>query len=325
MEQGETTPSPRIAAIDSARGAALIGMAIYHLSWDLAYFHLAPAYLPMTPPMRLFSHAVAGAFLLLAGASLALAHRGGVRWPAFWRRLAVVGGAAALVTGATYFFAPDETVFFGILHCIAAASLLAAPLMRTGPWRVLAFGAACLVAPVLFANAAFNPPALVWLGLGTVPPHTLDWRPLLPWSGCVFVGLALTRLNFRALIGSPLARWRPSFRLARALSWAGRHSLAIYLIHQPILFAILFAATSLTGAGALQAAAEFAKVCQTECVAGGGAAAVCAPACDCVVKGLQAAGLSRALARDSLDDAQREAYSRIVRACSPRQESGRSP
>jgi uncharacterized membrane protein len=320
MEQGETTPGPRIAAIDAARGAALIGMAIYHLSWDLAYFHLAPVDLPATPPMRLFSHAVAGAFLVLAGISLALAHRNGVRWRPFWRRLALVVGAAALVTGATYFFAPDETVFFGILHCIAAASLLAAPLMRMNPWAALAVGAACLIAPLLFASALFNPPPLVWLGLGTVPPDTLDWRPLLPWSGCVFVGLALTRLNMRALIGSSLAQWRPKVRAARALAWAGRHSLAIYLIHQPILFAILFAATSFAGAGAGagQATAEFTKVCQRECVEGGGALEVCIAACDCVVKGLQEAGLSRALARDSLDEAQRERYSRIVRGCSPK-------
>jgi len=301
MEQGETALGPRVAAIDVARGAALIGMALYHLSWDFAYFHLAPAEFPLIAPMRLFSHAVAGAFLMLAGASLALAHRGGLRWRAFWRRLGVVGGAAALLTLATYFYAPQQTIFFGILHCIAVSSLLAAPLLRLPAWVGLAAGALVIAAPAFFASPAFNAPALVWLGVGTVPPQTLDWRPLAPWSGLVFLGLALTRLNFQRLSASRLWRWRPAARPGRALAFAGRHSLAIYLVHQPILFALLFAATDLTGFEAARESEEFARVCRRECVAGGGAPDVCAPACSCVVQGLREAGLSRAVARDSLD------------------------
>ena len=316
MEQDKTAPGQRIVAIDVARGAALLGMAIYHLSWDFAYFHLAPLDLPTNPPMRLFSHAVAGTFLLLAGVSLALAHRGGLRRAAFWRRLAIVGGAAALVTAATYFSAPDEVILFGILHCIAVASLLAAPLIVLPAWVALLLSALVLAAPWFIASPALNSPFLVWLGLGTVLPQTLDWRPLAPWAAFVFLGLALTRLNLNGLLASPLARWRPAAGAWRMFAWAGRHSLAIYLIHQPVLFAILYAATSLTGVEARWASAEFSKVCQRECIEGGGEPELCAPACACVVKGLQDAGLSHALARDRLDDAQREQYTRIVRSCS---------
>jgi uncharacterized membrane protein len=316
MEQSETASRPRIAAIDVARGVALIGMALYHLSWDFAYFHLAPAEFPVVPPMRVFSHAVAAAFLMLAGVSLALAHRGAIHWRAFLRRVAVVGGAAALLTLATYLYAPQQTIFFGILHCIAVASLLAAPLLRLPVWIALAASAVAFAAPSLVASPAFDSPALVWLGLGTVAPQTLDWRPLTPWASPVFLGVALTRLNFVRLSASPLWRWRPVARAGRAFAFAGRHSLAIYLIHQPILFAILFAATEMTGFTAARQREEFTAVCQRECVAGGGELGFCATACACVTQGLQQAGLSRAIARDSLDDAQRHDYSRIVRACS---------
>src|SRR5574337_1313668 len=79
----------RVDAVDFARGAALIGMALYHLAWDLADFgFIAPAF-PFSPPMRLFSHLVAGAFLALAGVSLALAHPAKIDWRAFWRRIAI--------------------------------------------------------------------------------------------------------------------------------------------------------------------------------------------------------------------------------------------
>jgi uncharacterized membrane protein len=322
MQQGETASGPRIAAIDVARGVALIGMALYHLSWDFAYFRLAPAEFPLVPSMRLFSHAVAGAFLMLVGVSLALAHRGEIRWRAFLRRLVVVGAAAALLTLATYFYAPQQTIYFGILHCIAVASLLAAPLLRLPAWVALALSALALAAPWLVASPAFDSAALVWLGLGTVAPETLDWRPLTPWGGLVFLGLALTRLNFARLSASPLWRWRPASRVGHALAFAGRHSLAIYLIHQPVLFGVLFAATELTGFTAARQREEFTVVCQRECVAGGGELEFCATACACVTQGLQQAGLSRAVARDSLDDAQRQDYSRIVRACSAGQPAG---
>jgi uncharacterized membrane protein len=171
-------------------------------------------------------------------------------------------------------------------------------------------------APLIVASSAFESPALIWLGLGTTPPNTLDWRPLTPWSGCVLFGLGLSRLNLPRLMGSPLARWAPASRASHALAWAGRHSLMIYLVHQPILFAFLLAATSLTGAGAGWESEEFTKVCLRECVAGGGEPRTCAPACACVVRGLRQASLTRALARESLDDAEQEQYSRVVRACS---------
>ena len=78
--------SCRVDAIDCARGFALIGMAVFHLCWDLADFRLVPPLLPFTPPMRLLSHRVASVFLALVGVSLALAHRK-AELRAFWRGL----------------------------------------------------------------------------------------------------------------------------------------------------------------------------------------------------------------------------------------------
>ena len=124
-------------------------MAIYHLSWDLADFRLASPMLPFTPQMRLLSHIVASAFLALVGVSLALAHRNGFNLRAFWRRLAIVAGAAALVTAGSFVFAPSEPIIFGILHCIAAASLIAAPFVTAPAWASLAMGFAAIAAPWL--------------------------------------------------------------------------------------------------------------------------------------------------------------------------------
>src|SRR3984885_1887142 len=274
-------PPGRIAAIDVSRGLSLVGMAVYHLSWDLAYFGFLPPTPPFSPGMRVSSHTVACAFLGLVGVSLAIAHRDGPRWRAFFRRLAIVVGAAALVSVATLLAAPDEPILFGILACIAAASLLAAPFLRAPAWAPLVAGAVALAAPRVLAGAAFNPPALVWLGLGTEDPSTLDWRPP-----------------------------------GRALAFAGRHSLAIYLIHQPILFALLFVGAQLSGEPARHDRERYIAACRPACVESGGEIEACARACECVAAAGEKTGLLASLISHSVSSENRARVSGIVGTCS---------
>ena len=312
---GEPTELTRIAAIDVARGASLVAMGVYHLTWDLANFGFAPAGLPFTPAMRFFSHGVASAFLALVGVSLALAHPRGLRWRAFARRLAIVAGAALLVTVATYLIDHDEPIFFGILHCIAVASLVAAPFVGAPAWMALAAGALALVAPLAVTSQSFNSPALIWLGLGTDAPRSLDWRPLLPWAGVVLVGFALARVSLARLARSRLALWRPAAIPGRALGFAGRHSLAIYLVHQPILFGTLFALANLTGLSARQERESYLAACRPACVEAGGELAPCAKACACVADRAQAAGLSLGAAHGRGGADERGRLESIVDAC----------
>jgi uncharacterized membrane protein len=293
----------------------LIGMAAYHLSWDLAYFGLAPPDFPLRPPMRLFSHTVAGTFLALVGVSMVLAHRGGFRRRAFQRRLGLICGAAALVTGASLVMAPQYAIYFGILHCIAVASLLAAPLIAAPVWIPFAAAGLVFLAPLVFANQAFNQPAVIWLGLNTAPPSTFDWRPLAPWAGVVFLGLALARLFWRPLTQSAFSRWTPSALAARMLAWAGRHSLLFYLVHQPVLFAILFASTGFASPEARRDEDGFRGVCLAQCAKAGGTADHCQRGCRCVVEGLREAGLAMAFSTANLDETQHAKFSSIVQGC----------
>ena len=78
---------------------------------------------------------------------------------------------------------PGLTIWFGILHCIAAASLLALPLIEAPASASLAGGAAAIALPFFVQSKAFDAPAVLWLGLGEALPNTVDWCPLLPWAG----------------------------------------------------------------------------------------------------------------------------------------------
>ena len=226
--------------VDVFRALALFGMVGYHLTWDLAYFGFVDRHVPFAPLMRVYSHSVASAFLLLVGVSLALAHRDGPRWRGFFWRLIKIVAAAALVTVGSLIFAPEFAIWFGILHCIAAASVIAALFLSAPIGVAFVVGWAAIVAPHFIQSADLNAPAVVWLGLGTEDPSTLDWRPLLPWAGVAWIGFDLARLALPKIETSRLWLWQAKSAPARGLAFLGGHSLAFYLIHQLVLLGLLF-------------------------------------------------------------------------------------
>ncbi len=307
----------RVDAVDCARGLALIGMAAYHLTWDLADFRFVSPMLPFSPPMRLLSHGVASAFLALVGVSLALAHRDRLNLPAFWRRLAIVAGAAAMVTTGSLVFAPGQGIWFGILHCIVAASLLALPLVEAPAWASLLAGATAIALPFFIRSTLFDPPALLWLGLGEALPNTLDWRPLLPWAGVVLIGLGLARLpGVLTRLTSPW-RWRAKSGLARGVCFGGRHSLAIYLLHQPILIGLVAvaAASGLFAAGSPPKPdySAFLAACERSCVSHGRPAEDCDVSCRCVADAVERSGEADRLGE--LDAEQEAKLKQMADAC----------
>jgi len=234
------SPPNRLAALDIARTAALAGMVVFHFVVDLELFGHVPPGTTQSGLWPWFARAVAGSFLFLAGVSLWLAHGREIRWRAFLRRLAVLALAAGAITLSTLLAMPDRFVFFGILHSIAAASVIGLAFLRLPAGVTLGAAALVLVAPAVLSNGAFDAPALLWLGLSTWRPPTMDFEPVFPWLAPCLAGIATARLADRAGALRRLSRLRAGGRPARALAWPGRHSLAIYLAHQPVLIALIW-------------------------------------------------------------------------------------
>lgn len=236
----------RFGALDVVRGVALAAMAAYHTVWDLGYLRLTPENYALMPAGKLAAHLIAGTFLFLVGIGLVLMNRDGIRWRPFLLRLVRIGGAALAITGATWFAFPDSYIFFGILHGIALSSVLALPFLFLPPLVTAAFGVLVVAAPHFVTADILDAPALAFLGLGRTVPQTNDYVPLFPWFGPVLFGIAAARLASGRRVAE-LAGWDASGRLARGLAFAGRHSLAVYLVHQPLLLAMLTGLVMLTG------------------------------------------------------------------------------
>ena len=114
-------------------------------------------------------------------------------------------------------------------------------------------------------------------------------------------------------------RWRAKSTTARAVAFAGRHSLPVYLIHQPILIGLVAAVATLgvfPQAAAPQADNRaFLAECARACVAKGRAAEDCASSCQCVADAIERSGEAARLAQGPLDDAASDKLRRMANAC----------
>ena len=120
------------------------------------------------------------------------------------------------------------------LHAIAVSSVIARPLIGF-PRVALIAGMAIIALGTTIQLPLFDRPWLNWVGMMTHKPATEDYVPLFPWLGVVLLGVA---------IGAVLPRMQRSLAAADRftptwLAWLGRHSLIIYLVHQPLLVGAL--------------------------------------------------------------------------------------
>jgi uncharacterized membrane protein len=278
----------RLEAIDFARGSALLAMAIYHFAWDLEFFGYVEPGMTADGGWRLFARSIASSFLFLVGVSLFLAHAESIRWRPFLKRLAMVAGAAAAISLVTFLAMPGAFIFFGILHQIALASLLGLAFLRLPPLVTMAIAAAVIVAPNYLRAPFFDHPALWWIGLAPVNPHSNDYVPVFPWFGAVLLGIAAAKTARAAGVFERMRGWRLG-GWSRPVQFAGRHSLAVYLIHQPVLIASLWLFSQVVPPAEPSRELRFMRACEGQCEASE-SSVFCPVYCGCVLDRLLAEG-----------------------------------
>ncbi len=288
--------TPRIHLVDTLRGLALVAMATYHFTWDLEFFgYLEPA-TATQGFFRVYARAIASSFLVLAGVSLVLAHFPAIRWRSFLKRFAIVAGAAAAISIATFVAFPGEWIYFGILHNIAVSSLLGLLFLRlpisVGVAVAVAIAGAAFVnyqmIPGVLDSSAFDTRLLSWLGFAEVPPRSNDYVPLFPWFAALLAGLLATRL---AIARRWLARLATIQTRPNILTRAGRHSLIIYLVHQPVLIALVYAISLIYPPVPANPRLTYIRSCEAGCMKQAKDHALCRAFCACTADGLIAQSL----------------------------------
>lgn len=247
----EGSSPERIHFIDELRGLDIILMVLYHLIYTLGFlFDIAwcrDVFIGLAPISPLF----AGLFIFLCGLSCRLSHSNLRRGSLLL--LIAVGISVGMWFFSRWMDSPDLMIWFGILHFLAVAILLFVPLRpvldRLSPavgllicalcfwltWGVPASEGGFVGLPGIvewsLPSSWMTIPWLYPLGLSYLP--SADYFPLLPWIFCFlagsFVGVWARDGRFPA--------WMYRQRLP-VLSTLGRHTLWIYVLHQPVIYGV---------------------------------------------------------------------------------------
>ena len=254
MKNGHTTrqktPAGRYALLDELRGLDLVSMMLYHACWDMMFLFGIWMDWYAGMPGRLWQQAICWVFILLSGFCAPFGRH-------MLRRGVTVFAAGALVTAVTLVFMPGNRVIFGVLTFLGSAMLLTGvlePLLKK-----IQPAAGLAVSAVLFAlTYHLDERGLGFGGLRLALPdawyanyftaffgflpfdfYSTDYFGLLPWLFLFWAGYYLHKAVGRRRM-EPLRR-----PVCPALGWMGRHSLLLYLLHQPVIYGVLSAAAVL--------------------------------------------------------------------------------
>ena len=236
----------RLHLLDALRGFTLIHMIAFHGLWNLVYLFGVEADWYRGAPGYIWQQWICWTFILLSGFCWNLGRK-------HLKRGLLVFGGGALVSAVTLLAMPDSRILFGVLTCLGSCMLLLIPmerllkkvsapaglilsfglfvLLRNVPDRALGFEGwvICPLPQELYRNLL-----TAYLGFPAPGFFSTDYFPLIPWFFLFVTGYFL----YRILEERDLNQRLFSKGQVPLLNWMGRHSLLIYLLHQPILYGI---------------------------------------------------------------------------------------
>ncbi|PWB54767.1 MAG: hypothetical protein C3F06_03970 [Candidatus Methanoperedenaceae archaeon] len=226
----------RIQAIDLIKGIDIILMVLFNYSITLDFFKLIEI-----PSGYLYHYilpiSIASIFIFMSGVTAHVSYE--KHNEKLTRRYLIRGMKllflAFLITLFTYVFVRPNTIFFGILHFFAVASFLIPIFIKYHKLNLIA-GLSIIISGIYLQQRTFNYPYLLWVGFVPENFSTFDYFPLIPWLGVVLLGIYYSGYIVKKIEGITFMG-----EFSKIFMFLGKHSLFIYLIHQPVLILLLIA------------------------------------------------------------------------------------
>ena len=226
----------RVWELDAVRGLCIIGMMAVHFLIDLIYFNKLSDLPGWFYVLQNNGYIL---FVLISGICATLTGHS-----TLGRGFAVFA-CGLLVTYVTMFMEEilgfsGLRIWFGILHMLGVCMMLY-PIFRKLPfWALALFGAVFLAFGYWMQTLTVSVDYLFPIGLRSASFYVgSDYFPVFPGFGWFLIGAALGKLVYRKK-ESLMPRVNADFFLLRGLRFVGRHSLWFYLLHQPVLFAVVY-------------------------------------------------------------------------------------
>lgn len=228
-------PGGRIWELDALRGACILCVIVIHALFDAVYFFgLSVSF----PPVYRFIQDNGGViFVLLSGVCATLGSKS-------VRRGLLVFACGMTITLVTFLMARlglagrEIVVRFGVLHLLGLCMILY-PLFQRWPLPALiAAGGAMVLCGYALRHVFVTAGWLFPLGLRTADFTSGDYFPLLPHLGWFLLGSVLGRVFYKDR-RSLLPGVRQDLAPVRFFCFCGRQSLALYLLHQPIVYGLM--------------------------------------------------------------------------------------
>ena len=225
----------RFWEIDFARGIGIVMMIVSNFVTDLQYFENYNSHAIF---WHVFAVITATIFIFLVGVSLTVSYSRSNALSKFLKRGAYIFGLGMILTLVTWIFIPQDYIRFGILHLIGISIILAYPFLKLkNNYLILLTAFISVLLGYFIKTMTASSNLLLWTGLTTNGFSSVDYFPLFPWFGLILVGLVAGRLFYP----SGIRHFKiPEIKFSKPICWMGRHSLAIYFIHQPILLFLLY-------------------------------------------------------------------------------------
>ncbi len=226
------------------RGIAIFMMILFHTVFDLSFFGVS-AIDVSAGFWRYFAFSTAALFLLVVGISLTLSHARAATSLSGYQlaRKFIYRGAGIfllglLVTAGTWLYLKEGFIVFGILHLIGISVMISPLFFRFKRFNII-LGLFFIVIGFILSTVT-GPIWLLPLGVHPATFWSVDYEPVFPWTGIVLLGMGLGEYLYPGGVRKFTLPRIPVFFI-RPLASLGRHSLIVYLVHQPIIILLLAA------------------------------------------------------------------------------------